>query len=298
MTAPAPAPGLTADWLNAWLAAVGVTVLVPEARLGWTDDVRPVAEFDLPGHGAAAEIIAAHLPTIDDIDHLAIARHAQNDVEELRRKVSLSAYRQRAALTRASNDFSLGVSITDLTPRLDEANLPHSPFDPPAPRGETLHSRLRKCVESLGDSFVACVDASLQGHARRVLANGLGFDFRRLASGSHADGNKYIDPVVEILAFYGLAFFPMRGGLDGEHARGWTQRASRRGAFQWPVWRMHLDRWAIDALLDRIPPIEASARQHTTTLKLLRVTAIFGSVPYQETGPMDATRAYASERVW
>lgn len=24
------APGLTADWLNAWLAAIGVTVLVPE----------------------------------------------------------------------------------------------------------------------------------------------------------------------------------------------------------------------------------------------------------------------------
>jgi len=27
------APGLTADWLNAWLAAIGVTVLVPQARL-------------------------------------------------------------------------------------------------------------------------------------------------------------------------------------------------------------------------------------------------------------------------
>jgi hypothetical protein len=283
--------------LNAWLAAVGVTVLVPGTRLGWTDDLRPIAEFDLPGHGAAAEIIAAHLPTVDDVDRLAIARHASG-AEELRRNVSLSAYRQRVALARASKDFSLGASVTDLTPRLDETNLPHSPFDPPAPRGETLHSRLRKCVESLTGSNVERVDATLHGYARRILANGLGFDYRRLASGSHADGNKYVDPVVEILAFFGLALLPMRGDLDGEHARGWTQRASRRGAFQWPVWRMHLDRWGIDALLDRVPPIEASARQHTTTLKLLCVTAIFGSVPYQETGPMDATRAYASERVW
>ena len=30
------APGLPADWLNGWLAAIGVTVLIPGARLRWT----------------------------------------------------------------------------------------------------------------------------------------------------------------------------------------------------------------------------------------------------------------------
>jgi len=42
------APGLTADWLNAWLAAIGVTVLVPGIRLGWSADPLPVAHFDIP----------------------------------------------------------------------------------------------------------------------------------------------------------------------------------------------------------------------------------------------------------
>ena len=38
-----PCPGLPADWINGWLAAVGATVLDARIRLHWTTEGTPLA---------------------------------------------------------------------------------------------------------------------------------------------------------------------------------------------------------------------------------------------------------------
>ena len=73
---------------------------------------------------------------------------------------------------------------------------------------------------------------SLTGRAGRVKDNGLGFDQTRL--GSQADETSiWIDPVVEVLAFFGLALLPVRGrGADRQLDRFADTRERQRG---WPA---------------------------------------------------------------
>ena len=54
-------PGLPAFWLNAWLAAVGATVLVPRIRLRWTGDRTPVAVLSSED-GDPVELLASSWP--------------------------------------------------------------------------------------------------------------------------------------------------------------------------------------------------------------------------------------------
>jgi hypothetical protein len=291
------APGLTADWINAWLAAIGITVIVPNSQLRWTDHPLPIAEIDITDETSAAVTIANALPSIDTLATLAIARHHVDAQEPFPRHVSVDAYRDRARLARAELDFSLASTVTDLISdpkRLTD--LAHSPFDPPVPKGLTLHERLVDCAEALNEQTTVeeAVAATLQGTARRIKANGLGFDYRRIASGSHSNAEKYVDPVVELLAFYGLALFPITGDGHVERPRGWNDRPSRQHAFRWPTWTPWLDRWGIDALLDRAQLAITPTRRR---LRLLGVTAVFATVSYAPTGASDATRAYASERL-
>ena len=289
------ASGLAASWLNAWLAAVGITVLLPDARLRWTDGAQPLAEFDLPRDASLVSLIATVLPDLETVDELLIVKRHGDAAEKFGRQVSLDSFRSRAELARRRHrDFSLSISVTDLEAALDPSKLPHSDFDPPAPKGETLHDRLRRCVAYVveTDESEARIAATLQGRGRRIKANGLGFDYRRLVSGSHAGTDTYVDPVVEILAFFGLALFPVRG--DGTRARtlGWSKPFSQRHAFCWPIWHPFLDRWAIDALLDR-------CRQHDNAgVRRLGAHGAFGTVAYKTCGQKDVTRAYASERLW
>ena len=42
-------PGLPASWINAWLAAVGATVLDPRLRLHWTRGGTPAGRSPPPG---------------------------------------------------------------------------------------------------------------------------------------------------------------------------------------------------------------------------------------------------------
>ena len=124
------APGLTVDWLNGWLAAIGITVLLPEVRLRWTTDPVPFARFVLPDDGPPlAERVSAALPSLDDLDRLSTARWRQ-DRSELSRHVSLAAYADRASMARESEDASLSSSLTDLVAEVPSEGLPHSPFDP------------------------------------------------------------------------------------------------------------------------------------------------------------------------
>lgn len=274
------AVGLRASWLHGWLAAVGVTVLIDGARLSWTAGAAAAAVLDIPGGDAPARAIGEGLPSVIQLRDLSIAG--------LSRDVTLSAYRAAAQRARdARSDFSLAVSVTDLA-RDDKDKLPHSPFDPPAPRGETLWRRLEKCRAALGEgeALAQRVRLSLEGRGSRLPMNGLGFDYTRITAAANPS-DPWVDPVVECLAFYGLALFPVRGDGSSVRARGWTGRR-----FAWPTWSAPLDRWAIDALL------AGAFREKSTTWRTRRlgIEQVFRSAAYDHASS-DAKRGYASRRV-
>ncbi|MDA8312484.1 MAG: hypothetical protein M0Z46_18125 [Actinomycetota bacterium] len=283
MTTCHEAPGLTADWLNGWLAAIGATVLVPQLSLRWTDEVVPSAVFQ----GDVADVVQAvadALPTEASLDESVIAR-SRDGFLDFSRNVSLEAYRERAAVERETHSSLLAASVSDLREDADLANLEHGAFDPPAPRGETLWSRARKCAGVIPvDQRVQWVRQSLEGLGQRRPLNGLGFDARRLV-GSADPSEVFADPVIELLCFEALALFPTRG--DGRRRifeRGWTNRQTRRGAFEWAAWRPLLDRWAIDAFLDIAEPDRRDVIGRWTV------------VPYQPRGD-ETNRAYFAERL-
>lgn len=279
------APGLPADWLNGWLAAIGVTILVPGARLCWTDDGVPSAVFQTDQTVDLAKVVADRLPTAETLARSAIARTLPGTEHDFRRNVTLAAFRERAVVERRGVGI-LAASVSDLSADLKPDNLEHGAFDPPAPRGETLWSRATACARALATADLAeRVRDTFSGSGRRETLNGLGFDARRFPAGMHAARDVYTDPVVELLAFAALPLFPTRG--DGRRIlqRRWTESSTRRGAFQWIAWRPALDRWAIDALLDL----------HSASLRGISL-ARFRVVPYQPNGK-DRNRAYFAERV-
>lgn len=268
-----------ADWLNAWLAAIGAAVLCEDLTLRWSDDAKPAAVFGC-ATGDVIERIAESLPSVEGLRELAIARSHPLAEQEMTRNFGLDVYVKRAEISRLSGDQSLSVSVTDLT-ELD-GDLPHSPFDVSVPKGLTLHDRVVACRSAIHDP-VADVTQSLSV-GQRTGPNGLGFDVRRMAGGVHAHAEKTTDPVVELLAFYGLFLFPVRGsGGRNAVARGWVGRPTRPGSFRWMTWEEPLDRWGIDAALDRYQRTGRADQQ-------------FESVPYQALGSLDVTRAYGSRR--
>jgi hypothetical protein len=278
------APGLTADWLNGWLAAIGVTVLVPGLKLRWTEDAVPFAVFegDVP---EVVEAVASRLPTEAELNASVIARQREG-CEEFPRNVSISAYRERAELERELHSAHLAASVSDLRVDADLNNLDHGAFDVSAPRGETLWSRALKCATSIpSDQRAQWVRDSFAGVGHRVQCNGLGFDARRIP-GSADSTDVFADPAVELLVFASLALFPTRG--DGRRfirQRGWSDRSMRPGAFTWVAWRPALDRWGIDALLD-LPAVDAQT-----------AVARYSVVPHRPRGNSDPTRAYFAERI-
>jgi len=281
------APGLPADWLNGWLAAIGVTVLVPAARLCWTDDGVPSAIFQTDQPVDLPQVVADALPTSETLACSAIARRLPGTEHDFSRNVTLPAFRERAAVERRAGEGILAASVSDLNADLKPGNLVHGAFDPPAPRGETLWSRATACTQALATADIAQrIQDTFRGSGRRETLNGLGFDARRFPAGMHAARDVYADPVVELLAFAVLPLFPTRGDGRWIRQRLWTDSSTRRGAFHWIAWRPALDRWGIDALLD-LPPKDISG----LTLAKYRV------VPYQPSARADTTRAYFAERV-
>jgi hypothetical protein len=277
-----PAPGLPADWLNGWLAAVGVAALLHDVRLSWSDDAAPVARFHHCEDTPLARRIAMAMPDEVALRGLVLA--------SLSRKVTLRDFQAAAERSRSLADASLSFSVTDLIAdrRIERVDL-HGPFDPPAPQGKTLLDRVLDCRRRVEADLDRRIDDTLAGTGIREKANGLGFDIRRIPSGVQPDASVMVDPVVECLCFAALPLFPLRGNGSARLQRGWTGRAGQRGAFRWPVWSEPLNVWAIDALLDRF-----YAGGDT---RLLGVTGAFATVPFQRKGSSDVTRGYASERV-
>lgn len=293
-------PGLPASWINAWLAGIGITVLDPRIRLHWTARDTPMAvlsSVELDPVGALVE----SWPSKEFLKDLPIA-DGWRGTGELRRKVTIEQFVDRAQQTRGDpNSWALSSTMTDLSVSRD-GEVAHAPLDPAGP-GTTkwLHHRLLRLHELIGPVSEERLRSSLAGRATRVRNNGLGFDSTRL--GSLADASDpWTEPVIELLAFFGLKVFPARGpGMDRRlnrrdidsdgRQRGWRRvdGGNKRRQFFWPAWRQPLDTPAIDALLDGWNPMNEK------TWSPLGIHAAWRSVEYRSRASNDPTRAIGSE---
>lgn len=271
------APGLSADWLNAWLAAIGVCVLLPDAKLSWTDDIAPHAVFWVTDGLDLAEGICSALPSLDALNGMAIAVDGPGG--QLGQAVKdVGLYEERAKYARTKRDWTLGSAYTDLTqasPKGDAVG--RGQFYPGMEGSETLWKRLRKCLEAINNAIdkVSAVRGTLRGASAgnaplRAKINGLGFDARRLANSveTGTSGWPVVDPVVEALAFFSLKLLPVRatkGDLGVVVQKPWIVPAGGgKPTLRYPCWSQPLDAWGIDALLD--VAAERVRAKHPTSL--------------------------------
>ena len=293
-------PGWPASWVNAWLAAVGATVLDDRIRLRWTTDSEPVAVLDCTALDPVAALLESW-PDTSALSALPIAEDWQGTTR-LQRKVPVETFAERVRAARGHQySWTLSSTMTDLS--VDESgDVAHAPFDPAGPGSiKWLHHRLLKVHGQLDDTQ-ARLQESLAGQADRVHDNGLGFDLTRLGSLSD-DSGKWVDPVVESLAFFGLAILPVRGrGADRRLARftdiavrqrGWRQPAEseEQRSFHWPAWSQPLDSDGIDALLDAWSP------EREDGWARLGVHAGWRTIPYQRRGDGDRTVGFGAVRL-
>ena len=291
--------GLPASWLNAWLAAVGATVLDPRIRLRWSDTRTPKAVLCASAVDPV-EALTDSWPSREALADMPIAE-SWRDTPPLPRNVPVDAFIARAHATRGHrHSWTLSSTMTDLDVN-ETGYVSHARFDPGAPGGYVLHHRLLRVHQEVVPSADRIM-ASLAGRAVRVKGDGLGFDLTRM--GSLADSSaKSVDPVVEVLAFFGLALLPVRGtGTDGRirsfaHSsalqRGWVRIPGRRRdhRFTWPAWTVPLDYLAIDALLDLWEPDDKSRWSRAG------VHAAWQGVQFKPKATADTTRAFGSVRI-
>ena len=292
--------GIPAAWINGWLAGVGATVLDSRIRLHWpTNTNRAVlSALDVD----PLEALVAAWPSEEELSDLPIAER-WHEAGVLRRKIDVEALTERVRAARSHpQSWALSSTMTDLC--VDgNGEVAHAPFDPAGPGPiKWLHHRLMKMYRHTSSPSPDRIRASLMGEAVRVHDNGLGFDQTRLGSQSD-DSDCWTDPVVELLAFFGLAILPMRGrGSDGRLERlalgdgrqkGWQRapdsRAIRR--FHWPAWGQPLDADGIDALMDVWNPTRRSQ------WPLVGVHAAWRTVAFRPQVPRDTTRALGAERL-
>lgn len=292
-------PGLPAGWLNGWLAGVGATVLDSRLQLHWTTEDAPVAVLSAEALDPV-DALAESWPDRRFLDDLPIAAEWRN-VRKLERQVTVDEFRSRAMEARSTPaSWALSSTLTDLSVEKN-GNVAHAPFDAAGPGTvKWLHYRVLRLHEKVGPPSRLRLRESLMGQASRIKDNGLGFDQSRL--GSLADKtDPWVEPVVELLAFFGLALFPMRGsGADRRHRsipderqRGWRSPPRSRDPreFLWPAWQQPLDAWGIDALLDIWNPWRQDRWRSAG------VHAGWRSVRYERRATADATRAIGSERL-
>ena len=293
-------PGLPASWVNAWLAAVGATRLEPKLRLRWTLDNLPRAVL-CANAGEPAGLLASAWPTPRRLRELPIAE-TWGDTPPVQRKVSVEDFAIRAIAARSdASSWTISSTMTDLDVA-GNGEVAHAPFDPAGPGPiKWLHHRLVK-VHGQVDPTVARLAESLSGTAGRVKDNGLGFDITRLASQADKTA-KWVDPVIEVLAFFGLSLLPVRGsgtdkGIDksarsSARQRGW-KRLPDHGpglCFVWPAWNQPLDFNGIDALLDIW---EWRKRDRWGRVG---IHGGWRTMRYQKRGAGDTTRGFGAERL-
>ncbi|MXW23319.1 MAG: hypothetical protein F4X80_09290 [Chloroflexi bacterium] len=293
-------PGWRASWVNAWLAAVGATVLDERIRLSWTNDSDPVAVLSAEPADPVAVLLESW-PDVASLSELPIAEDWRG-AARLQRRVPAEAFATRVRAARShEHSWTLSSTVTDLS--VDErGEVAHAPFDPAGPGTiKWLHHRLVKVYNHIDDP-AARLRESLAGEADRVRDNGLGFDQTRLGSLQDAT-DPWVDPVVEVLAFFGLALLPVRGrGADRQldrsadvsaRQRGWREvdGTRERRSFHWPAWSQPLDSDGIDALLDAWSPERRGGWAR------LGVHAGWQSVQFERRSSADSTRAIGAARL-
>jgi len=287
--------GLTASWLDSWLAAAGATVLDDRIRLHWSDDAAPVAVLSAVGQQDPLDLLVESWPSKELITDMPIAADWQ-ECSEMGRKVPVETFVERCQLARAHPlSWTLSSTVTDLVV-YESGEVAHAPLDPKGPGTVgSLHHRLSRLLDSAEDPANGLRE-SLRGAGQRVVNNGLGFDLTRVASLADKTQN-LVDPFLEAMAFFGLALFVVRGaGVDqrlGRRSLPARQRCWSRDHFMtWPSWSVPLDRHGLDALLD------VWTMRDIAFAKELGVTGAFRSVDYQERGSADTTVGFGSEHLW
>jgi len=302
-------PGLPADWLNGWLAAVGTTVLDSRIHLHWTNEPIPRAVISANNVNPLNALLESW-PDAVLLEDLPISETWMG-LPRLKHRPSVEIFTERVRTARGQpHSWALSSSLTDLcVNKSGEAETP--PFNPGVPQGLTLHYRLKKVHEHVKQPQNQVRDA-LRGIPNLTEDNGLGFDSRRF--GATADLNKKsVDPVIEVLAFFGLALLPVRDdGVDQTldpvasitvRQRGWRRIKGQR-AFVWPAWEQSLDRSAIDALLDAWEPASdglmdrrKSTKPSERILRMLGVHAAWITVEYEKKDN-ESTTAFGSRQIW
>ena len=307
-------PGLPADWLNSWLASIGLLVLEPRLRLSWTQDANPIAVLST-GDGSDPLAAAARAwPQHDRLSSMPISQHIEG-LPEMRRTVPLQVFVRRAEFARSHVDgWTLSSTVTDLCVDVaGEHTVRHAPLDPKGPGTiKWLHHRLLKSHSAVENPRTEIV-ASLSGYGKRVVDNGLGFDASRIA-GLADSADRLVDPVIEVLAFFALRLMPMRGeglevGQSGpRHRLAARQRCwsldggqSRAQHMTWPAWTQPLDSAGVDALLDLWSGLHERRshgyRTYRAELSRLGIHAAWETRAYQRRGSADTTVGFASTRV-
>ncbi len=293
-------PGFSASWVNAWLAAVGATVLDSRIRLHWTEGPTPVAVLSA-NNAHPVTLLASSWPQRSELEGLPIAEN-WNGAGRLCRKVQVEDFAKRVAAARSHPDsWTLSSTMTDLS-IAKNGEVAHARFDPAGP-GTTkwLHHRLLKVHELANGDSEERLMQSIENTAPRIANFGLGFDNSRI--GSLADGTaNFVDPLIEVLAFYGLSLLPVRGrgqvGNTNSVQRGWLRwptgegRGTRR-TFVWPAWHNPLDHNGIDALLDAWAKSFGNS-SWKRNWQLLGVHAGWRCVPFVPRGTSDTTRGFGS----
>ena len=297
-------PGLPAEWLNAWLAAVGTMVLVPSMRLSWADGASPYAILHASDGSDPIDLLVDAWPTKERIADMPIAARWLG-LQPMERTVPLAVFQDRARHGRSHADiWTLSSTVTDLYLSGGNPKRPpeveHSKLDPAGPGPvKWLHHRLGRVTEWVDDPAKWIV-ASFAGRPRRVNDNGLGFDITRITSLADSS-TKRADPVVETLAFFGLKMFPMRGSgtAPGQSTGSWRSHVRQRSWFldpdsgrrrmMWPAWSQALQMSGIDALLDIWDP------RQRRRWRQFGVHSAWCSTEFEGRGSADTTRGVGSQ---
>ena len=308
-------PGLPANWLNAWLAAVGVLVLEPRLRLSWTLESSPIAVLTAEGDEDPLSLAADAWPQPERLDSMPIANKIKGQ-PDMGREVPIEVFRSRAEYAREHPDaWTLSSTLTDLY--VDVASnrtARRAQLYATGPGSiKWLHYRLVKIHTAVENPFEA-VKASLKGHGNRVKDNGLGFDATRIG-GLADEAARLVDPVIEVFSFFGLRLLPMRGdGVEGGKSATRNRLAARQRCWSldrmrsqnvlhmtWPDWEQPLDLSGVDALLDLWSDLsERSARGRRVSRAAqsrLGVHSAWRTLRYNKRGSLDNTVGLSSTRL-